>query len=143
MEHAWNWDAKTLERAARVWGARLGLKDRDSYEGLSWVTRAVSSELGRRVAKSGNVYREAPAAFIEDGVLREGVMDLLFEEDGEWVLVDFKTDASLQERSAAYEDQVRFYSRLLEKTTRLPIKQALLWFVRSDQVVSVDLTRLK
>ena len=54
---------------------------------------AVNSDAVRRAVSSGNYWREAHiAAPIGDGVL-EGFIDLLFEEDGELVIVDYKTDA--------------------------------------------------
>ena len=39
-----------------------------------------------------------------DGTLIEGVVDLAFEESGEWTVVDYKTDREL---AASGEDQYR------------------------------------
>ena len=55
----------------------------------------VQSDTGRRVANAvncGSVRREQPFVFEYEGQLIQGIIDLCFEEDGELVIVDYKTD---------------------------------------------------
>lgn len=55
----------------------------------------VQSDIGRRVANAvncGSVRREQPFVFEYEGQLIQGIIDLCFEEDGEIVIVDYKTD---------------------------------------------------
>ena len=50
----------------------------------------------RRAAARGACRRETPVTLtLEDGTLVEGVVDLAFEEDGAWIVVDYKTDREL------------------------------------------------
>jgi len=59
----------------------------------------------------GKCRRETPVTLREDdGSLVEGVVDLAFEEDGTWYVVDFKTAAELQDRLDSYRRQVSVYA---------------------------------
>ena len=48
---------------------------------------------------------------LDDGTLVEGVVDVAFEDDGGWTVVDFKTDVELGARLDEYRAQVRLYVR--------------------------------
>jgi len=53
----------------------------------------------------GACRRETPVTFtMPDGSLVEGVVDLAFEEDGVWTVVDYKTDRDI---AAVGEDRYR------------------------------------
>ena len=57
------------------------------------VAKLVASELFRRSGNAGRRLTEIPVLFRDSaGFLVEGKIDLLFEEDGEWIVVDYKTD---------------------------------------------------
>jgi ATP-dependent exoDNAse (exonuclease V) beta subunit len=115
----------------------LGGEGLDHPEANELADRFLSSELGARAARAGRREREYDFLFyIEDVVLR-GVIDLWFEEAGELVLVDYKTDR--EESPAAYTLQLRIYALALERYTgRLP-DRTLLYYLRSNRVVEVSL----
>ena len=96
-----------------------------------------SSEIGRRTARATRIEREFDFLFhIEDIVLR-GQIDLWFEEGGELVLVDYKTDR--EARSEAYELQLRIYALALERYSgRIP-NRAVLYYLRSNRLIEVSL----
>ena len=74
---------------------------------------------------------------IEDVVLR-GQIDLWYEQDGELVLVDFKTD--WEEQPERYALQLRFYALALEHYLgRLP-DRAVLFYLRSGRAVEISLS---
>ena len=52
-----------------------------------------------------------------DAALWEGVVDLLFEEDGRWTLVDFKTDDRPTASLDAYRRQVALYAAAVRRAT--------------------------
>ncbi|HLN93898.1 MAG TPA: PD-(D/E)XK nuclease family protein, partial [Thermoanaerobaculia bacterium] len=57
------------------------------------VGKIVASDLFRRSAHAGRRLTELPVLFRDSaGFLVEGKIDLLFEERGSWVVVDYKTD---------------------------------------------------
>jgi ATP-dependent helicase/nuclease subunit A len=55
----------------------------------------------------------------------EGVIDLAFVENGEWIIVDFKTDADTQDRRGQYQIQLRWYGYALERLTGMRARAIL------------------
>jgi len=103
------------------------------------------SELGRRAVRAGRAQREFDFLMaIEDVVLR-GQIDLWFEEDGELVLVDYKTDEVKSRDTAArarfYAPQLRLYALALERMTGRPPAHAYVYFLRPEVAVPVSLER--
>ena len=72
--------------------------------------------------------REAPVAFnCPDGSLIEGVVDLAFERDGRWIVVDFKTDVEIGEQGLErYRRQLGFYAAAVARATGKPAEGVLL-----------------
>jgi ATP-dependent exoDNAse (exonuclease V) beta subunit len=93
------------------------------------VERVLAHELmdrARRAAREGHCRREVPLAFREaDGTLVEGVVDLAFEEDEGWTVVDFKTDHELGESEALYWFQVKLYAQAIAAATSRPATPVL------------------
>ena len=54
---------------------------------------------------------------MSDGVLVEGVVDLAYEEDEAWTVVDFKTDHEIVHGLSAYKRQVGLYARAIASST--------------------------
>jgi len=48
-------------------------------------------------------------------MLVEGVADLVFQEEGRWVIVDFKTDRELSSELDRYRRQVGIYASAMAK----------------------------
>lgn len=67
----------------------------------------------------------------EPATLLEGTVDLLYNDDDEWTLIDFKTDRGLgtppDEIPATYWDQLKHYKDLWEHATETPIDASYLW----------------
>ena len=101
------------------------------------------SSLAQRARAAARVEREFDFLLAVQDVVVEGRIDLWFEEAGWLVLVDYKTDdvdaGGAAERARDYAPQLHLYALALERLTgRLP-DQALLYFLRPDVVVPVDL----
>ena len=110
---------------------------------------AVNSDIVRRAISSGNYWREAHiAAPIGEGVL-EGFIDLLFEEDGEFVIVDYKTDninanAAEYIANSRYSEQAGSYALITEKITQKRVKEVVFLFLSPRKEESMpDLNGLK
>jgi ATP-dependent exoDNAse (exonuclease V) beta subunit len=101
-------DRDQLSRIAAVEARILGLPGEDAAAAVRTVERVRSHDLlVRAMAASarGACRRETPVTLkLEDGTLVEGVVDLAFEEQGAWTVVDYKTD---REIAAAGEEQYR------------------------------------
>ena len=58
---------------------------------------------------------------LADGRLLEGVVDLAYEHEGAWRVVDFKTDEDPRGMLSVYSRQVGLYAAALARvTTRTP-----------------------
>ncbi|MDO5327644.1 MAG: UvrD-helicase domain-containing protein [Clostridia bacterium] len=108
---------------------------------LKWLKAFFSSPLGQRALAAPEVHREW--AFNLKGSHRnmiQGVIDLCFLEDGQWVLADYKTDfASGEELVERYALQVRWYAHALALITRIPVKEACLFGLRAGESCPVSL----
>lgn len=98
------------------------------------------SDFASRMFNADKIYREikvssyVPVNQIEDtqytdSVLIQGIADCVFEENGELVLVDYKTDrvSSEEELLDLYKNQIAFYRKAVEKTLKKPVKEAVLY----------------
>ena len=103
------------------------------------------SPLGRRLERASRVEREFDFLMaVEDLVIR-GQVDLWFEEGGELVIVDYKTDsvtaAEAHRRARDHALQLRLYALALERFTGRAPDRAWLYFLRPNTVVEVDLAQ--
>lgn len=79
--------------AANEAGADWELAPPEAAEVRRLVGKLVASDLFRRSASASRRLTELPVLFRDSaGFLVEGKIDLLFEEGGSWVVVDYKTD---------------------------------------------------
>ncbi len=65
----------------------------------------------------------------DEKVLIQGIIDVYFIEDGEIVLLDYKTDAVKigDELKKRYETQLKYYTEALEKITGYKVKEKILY----------------
>ena len=97
------------------------------------------SDLGRRALAAPVVKREWGFCMMEGDMLVQGMLDLCFQEDGRWVLVDYKTDrCPAEDLPGLYGDQLRWYARALREITRLPVGEMWLYSLRESRAVKVE-----
>ncbi|MDE0197597.1 MAG: PD-(D/E)XK nuclease family protein, partial [Caldilineaceae bacterium] len=107
------------------------------------VRRALQSSLVERALASGRWWREAPVAGpVGDGIV-EGFIDLLFEEEDGFVIVDFKTDAvgseeEVEQAMARYRLQGGAYALALSKAAGVNVKEVSFLFLQPNLQKSVD-----
>ncbi|MDE6700547.1 MAG: PD-(D/E)XK nuclease family protein, partial [Acetatifactor sp.] len=104
------------------------------------VVGFLKSELAWRMWAAqlrGELYREQPFVLGigaerlsgefpgEETVLIQGIIDVFWVEDGEVVLLDYKTDVidSMNELWNRYEVQLTYYREALEKLTGMQVKE--------------------
>lgn len=112
------------------------------------IVRFLRSDLAARIRKSEQVEREYRFSLLrpvrdfssldaDDSVLLQGVVDCFFEEDGELVVVDFKTDhvscAQLDERAEHYRPQLEAYSMALTRVMGKKVKEKVLYFFSAGE----------
>lgn len=110
------------------------------------INTFVQSDTGRRVANAvncGSVRREQPFVFEYEGQLIQGIIDLYFEEDGEFVLVDYKTDrvmkgeAGEKELVRRYAIQLDYYEKALTQLTGKNVKEKIIYSFALGKGLSV------
>jgi ATP-dependent exoDNAse (exonuclease V) beta subunit len=123
----------TLDVARRLadsHGRLLGATNEESGIAALVAHRALAHPLfdeARAAEANGRgVWREAPVTMVVDGCLVDGVVDLAFETDGGWTVVDFKSDVELLDGGAAYRRQIAFYVAAVAKATGEPVRGVLL-----------------
>jgi ATP-dependent helicase/nuclease subunit A len=113
------------EAEARV----LGLRDEDARAAASVAGRVLSADLLTRAAAAANrgaCRRETSVTCtLDDGRLVEGIVDLAFEEQGAWTIVDYKTDRELAAEEDRYRRQVAFYASAIARATGAPVSAVL------------------
>lgn len=74
----------------------------------------------------------------EETILMQGIIDAYFEEDGEIVLVDYKTDriSNKEELEARYSVQLNYYGSALEQLTGKKVKEKIMYsFALESEVI--------
>lgn len=71
----------------------------------------------------------------EDGVLVEGFADLVIEEEGSIVVIDYKTNLKLsRDKIEVYSKQLDAYAQIIQRATKLPVVERLLVHVLPEKV---------
>ncbi|HND86612.1 MAG TPA: 3'-5' exonuclease, partial [Pseudobdellovibrionaceae bacterium] len=100
----------------------------------------LQSDLFKRIKASKNVLREIPFSYFDKDLLVEGYIDLMFEENGKWDIVDLKTDqiseSELSNRASIYKNQLDIYETALKKLN-MAVGKKILYFVRLDKAIVV------
>jgi ATP-dependent exoDNAse (exonuclease V) beta subunit len=110
-------------------------------EALALVDRFRASETGWRAERATRIGHETPILFEFDGLLIRGAIDLWFEEGGELILVDYKTDQYIgAERLHEYSTQLRFYAVALSRALNRKVSRAILAALRSGREIEIPLT---
>lgn len=108
-----------------------------------------NSDLGQRLIASKRVERELPFSMLFDGnrvypdvengerLFLQGIIDTVFVEDDQWVLVDYKTDRvkSGDELIRRYKIQIDLYKEALERLTNMPVKACYIYSFRLHEAV--------
>lgn len=105
-----------------------------------FLQTSLAERMGRAERK-GKLYREQPFVLGlpanslneefpgEETVLIQGIIDAYFEEHGELVVVDYKTDRikDSQELVQKYQKQLEYYAKALESLTGKRVKEKILY----------------
>ncbi|SHK10611.1 DNA helicase/exodeoxyribonuclease V, subunit A [Paramaledivibacter caminithermalis DSM 15212] len=120
------------------------------------ILKFFQSDIGRRILKSDKVYREAPFILkkkatevindlenCEEELLIQGIIDCYFEEEGELILVDYKTgnvfDDNIERMIRRYRTQMELYKEALEKILGKRVKESYIYLFDIDKEVKIGL----
>lgn len=113
------------------------------------------TEIGGRFKKAKQVLREEPFTLSlkdqeGDAQIIQGVIDCIFEdEQGNWVLLDYKTDyieqyllgdfeKIKQKMTKSYQIQLNYYQHAVQSIKRIQISERILYLYSIGQEVKID-----
>ena len=144
-------DSLTKELDALVTKGTFTEEERNLLSDTS-LYKFFNSDLGKRLINANRIERELPFSMLfegkrvydtlEDGenLFLQGIIDTAFEEDGEWVLVDYKTDRvkSGEDLIKRYKIQMDLYKEALQRLTGMPVKACYIYSFRLHDAIVVD-----
>jgi ATP-dependent helicase/nuclease subunit A len=125
------------------------------------IVKFFNSNIGKRASDSSALFREASFILsmqakdlelpgfgnIEEKIIIQGSIDCYFKDaDGDYILIDFKTD-QIRDRSEAglniiaeeYEAQLKLYKEAIEKIRKVKVKEAYIYLFSIDQELKVNI----
>ncbi len=119
------------------------------------LIRFLENPLAKRMwqaQRQGALYREQPFVLgigadklnsdfpATEKVLIQGIIDAFFVEDGEIVLLDYKTDKvqTAKELWERYETQLDYYEEALTKLMQMPVKERILYSFSLEECVTAQ-----
>lgn len=129
-------------------------EDEGKAVNIGAAKRFFMSSLAERIFASDNVMREKkfaalfPAKFFypeltgeaaEEKIVVQGIADCVFVEDGELVIVDYKTDTGVDAEALLdrYSAQLEIYREALSQALGMPVKETLLYSFFMNSTVKV------
>lgn len=132
---------------------------RDQAESVdSWkILNFFNSNIGKRMAKAEKAYREIPFhmeikstefdknlpkdSYEDERIMLQGIIDCYFEEDGEVILIDYKSDYFKRGEEKAiiekYKVQIELYARAIEEIMNKKVKGKYLYLFHGDKEVEI------
>ncbi|MBQ6441454.1 MAG: helicase-exonuclease AddAB subunit AddA [Lachnospiraceae bacterium] len=117
------------------------------------IQRFLESELAARMheaAKKGVLYKEKPFVLglpasevyhkeSDETVLVQGIIDVFFAEEGQYVIMDYKTDrvAHGQQLIDRYQTQLDLYADAVSRNRRAPVKEKLIYSFHLGETVAL------
>lgn len=110
----------------------------------------LNSPLGQRIQKASYLYRELafnrminakiyyPQADKNDTIFIQGIIDLLFEEKDQLILLDYKTDnCTEQEAKIKYQLQIELYAQAASEIMRKPVSEKYLYLFHKSCLIKM------
>ncbi|MBQ5824942.1 MAG: helicase-exonuclease AddAB subunit AddA [Clostridia bacterium] len=84
-------------------------------------------------------YPDLPEIVSDETIVVQGMMDLAFVEDGEIVIVDYKTDRGVDEQTICqrHREQLSIYAKAMEKCTPYSIKEVYVYSLSLKKEIKV------
>jgi ATP-dependent helicase/nuclease subunit A len=122
--------AAEVAELARIHARVLTATETERDQAAQIVARVLQHprlDEARAAVEAGRICRrEAPVSIVRDGVLVDGQVDLAYQTERGWVVVDFKTDVELGGHEEVYRRQIALYALAVTKATGRPATGVLL-----------------
>lgn len=141
---------ETLEKdIQRMVSEKMLSKEEAEVVNRQDVLLFLESSVGKRVraaSVNGKMHTEQPFVLGEqmeaEMTLVQGIIDVYFEEDGELVVLDYKTDRvqKASELVERYRVQLEYYAKALEQVTKKKVKEKIIYsFTLQKEIVCESL----
>ena len=80
-------------------------------------TNDVPQDLLSVLTEADEVYCEVPFSYKDNGTIIKGIMDVVYCSEGEWHIVDYKTNAEGDDLDEKYQNQLAAYVKAFKETT--------------------------
>ena len=111
------------------------------------ISKFFSSELGQRLVKAQEFYREMPFSrlidaqkifHVDEKIFIQGIIDLLFKDAaGKWILLDYKTDRDSPDIAERYRVQIELYAAAVEALLKIKIAEKYLYLLNGGRFVKM------
>ncbi len=108
------------------------------------------SDIGRRAASSKELYKEVSFNMRKElsgeRIIIQGTIDCYFEEDGKYILLDYKSNylrdpenpEEIQQVAEGYRTQLSLYREALEKIRGIRVEEAYLYLFQAERSIRID-----
>ncbi len=137
-----------LKQAGKTWAIDHDFQSKRMESAETTVRKVMDSDIWTRAQQSDNKLFEAPFQVLKEKIpetgnntptILRGTIDLIFRENGGWVLVDYKTDIvredTFQRVVDRYAPQLQIYSEAWQECTGEPVIEAGIYLVRLNKYV--------
>ena len=115
---------------------------------IKLLLKFVQSPLSRRMAASGEIYREKRFNLLTEKegkkVLVRGIIDCFFEEEGKLILIDYKT-GNMEDAAAGRDDLIReryctqleLYREALQNAAGKEVTEMYLYLIDAGRIIKM------
>jgi ATP-dependent exoDNAse (exonuclease V) beta subunit len=118
----------SVRRLAAMHARVLGCPAHEADEAVARVHETLGHAIFARIraaAAAGRCYREWPVVMKADDTAIEGVVDIVFEDERGWTVLDYKTDRDVVVDDRLYEHQVALYAEAASRALGQPVSAAI------------------
>ena len=115
------------------------------------IQRFLQSNLAKQIKNANKIYKETPFYMnltareanieeIDEKILVQGIIDLFFiKQDGNIILVDYKTDYVKDERELIekYKKQLELYKKAIEEATKKRVEKTYIYSIYLEKEIEV------
>lgn len=132
---------EAVRRMADALAPAFALDEETARRAADQVVGALGLPVMERARKAERAWREMSVWFPDGEHLVEGKVDLVFVEDGQLVVVDYKSDAITEDQALAqaahHAPQLQLYGRGLAQALSQPVRERLVVFTALGRSVPV------
>ncbi len=130
----------SFEQANAIDAARLeGLLNKELFDRIINSESVMREEQFFAKLKPSEIFDECKAINTDKYIIIQGAVDLAFVENGELVLVDYKTDrvGDIEKLISLYSKQLELYKMAMASSTELIVKECIICSVHLNEYISV------